>query len=62
MAFHILAECIECGACVPECPEGAITEGTPFRVLAKLCTECGACAEVCPVDVCVVAPDVKKSA
>jgi ferredoxin len=53
MSFHILDECIECGVCIPECPEGCINEGTPYTIVAKLCTECGACAEVCPVDVCL---------
>ena len=56
MSFHILDECIECGVCIPECPEGCIDEGTPYRIDAKLCTECGACAEVCPVDVCLPMP------
>jgi ferredoxin len=37
---------------MPECPEGAISEGAPFMIDAALCTECGACAEVCPVDAC----------
>ncbi len=56
MSFHILEDCIECGVCIPECPEGAITEGSPYVIDPKLCTECGACAEVCPVDVCLPAP------
>ncbi|MBI5599753.1 MAG: 4Fe-4S binding protein [Deltaproteobacteria bacterium] len=59
MAYHILEDCIECGACLPECPEGAISEGAPYRIDARLCTECGACAEVCPVDVCK--PPVKSA-
>jgi len=41
---------------MPECPEGAITEGNPFKIDPRLCTECGACAEVCPVDACQPAP------
>ncbi len=52
MAYHILEDCISCGVCMPECPEGAITEGSPYIIDSKLCTECGACAEVCPVDAC----------
>ncbi|MBI5587722.1 MAG: 4Fe-4S binding protein [Deltaproteobacteria bacterium] len=60
MAYHILEECISCGVCMPECPEGAITEGSPYIIDPKLCTECGACAEVCPVDACQPAP--KKTA
>ncbi|MHC4278267.1 MAG: 4Fe-4S binding protein [Planctomycetota bacterium] len=56
MAFYILKECIECGVCLPECPEGAIREGSPYAIDPKLCNECGACAEVCPVDVCMPVP------
>jgi ferredoxin len=56
MAFFILKDCIECGACLPECPEGAIIEGSPYIIDPDLCTECAACAEVCPVDVCVPVP------
>ncbi|MBI5468812.1 MAG: 4Fe-4S binding protein [Deltaproteobacteria bacterium] len=56
MAYHILEDCISCGVCMPECPEGAISEGSPYIIDPKLCTECGACAEVCPVDACRPAP------
>ena len=55
MAYKILEDCIECGVCLPECPEGAITEGTPYVIAPELCTDCAACAEVCPTDVCVPA-------
>lgn len=58
MAFYILEDCIACGACAPECPEGAISAGKPYIIDPKLCTECSACAEVCPVDVCK--PEPKK--
>ncbi len=51
MAYKIIAdECINCGACVAECPVDAITEGDGYHVInAELCIECGNCAEVCPV-------------
>ena len=63
MATIITEECINCGACEPECPNQAITQGEDIYVIdAALCTECvgfhdeEACAAVCPVDCCVVDP------
>jgi hypothetical protein len=63
MATMITADCINCGACEPECPNNAISQGDPVYVIApQLCTECvgfhdyEACAAVCPVDVCVTDP------
>lgn len=51
MAYFISDECISCGACEPECPVSAITEGPGKYVIdAATCIDCGACAEVCPVD------------
>ena len=47
MAYHITDECIACGACQPECPVEAISEGTSV-IDPELCTECGACADVAP--------------
>ena len=56
MAFIINDECINCGACEPECPTGAISEGDDKYVIdAEKCTDCGACAAVCPVDAPVAA-------
>ncbi len=51
MAYKIIPDvCIDCGACEPECPVSAISEGDGFMVIdPELCTECGACADVCPV-------------
>jgi len=60
MAFKITEECISCGACEPECPNEAISEGEEIYIIdPDKCTECvGAhessrCVEVCPVDCCV---------
>jgi 4Fe-4S dicluster domain len=60
MATMITIDCINCGACEPECPNNAISQGDPVYVIDPLlCTECvgfhdyEACAAVCPVDVCV---------
>jgi len=41
MAFHITEECISCGACEPECPNQAISEGeTVYVIDPGKCTEC----------------------
>jgi ferredoxin len=63
MATVITEECINCGACEPECPNGAISQGEDIYVInPELCTECvgfheaEACAAVCPVDCCVPDP------
>jgi ferredoxin len=68
MAYKITEECISCGACEPECPNGAISEGDEIYIIDPgKCTECvGAhessrCAEVCPVDSCVPDPAHKES-
>jgi ferredoxin len=51
MAYRISEECINCGACEPECPVSAITEGDSIYVIdEETCTNCGSCANVCPVD------------
>jgi ferredoxin len=62
MATKISDECINCGACEPECPNAAISEGDDIYVIdPERCTECVGhfdeeqCAAVCPVDCC--APD-----
>lgn len=50
MAYIINTDdCIMCGACEAECPEGAIAEiDGMFVIDAAKCTECGSCADVCP--------------
>jgi len=57
MAMLISAECICCGACVPECPVDAISEGDTLYIIdPETCVECvgyfdaSQCVEVCPVD------------
>jgi ferredoxin len=64
MSTIITEECINCGACEPECPNNAISQGDEtFKIDPSLCSECvgfhdeEACAAVCPVDCCV--PDPK---
>ncbi|MBI4302252.1 MAG: YfhL family 4Fe-4S dicluster ferredoxin [Chloroflexi bacterium] len=65
MAYVITEDCINCGACEPECDKNfAIKEGDPIYVIdPNKCTECVGnyesprCALVCPVDACV--PDTR---
>jgi len=64
VAYMITEECILCGACEPECPNEAITEGEEVYVIdPEKCKECvgyfdeSQCALVCPVDCRVPDPD-----
>ena len=64
MALLINDDCVNCGACEPECPNEAISEGDEFyEIDPEYCTECvGAfdesqCASVCPVDACISDPE-----
>ena len=41
MALMITDECISCGACEPECPSQAISQGDSHQVINPArCTEC----------------------
>jgi ferredoxin len=60
MAMKITDECIACGACEPECPVEAISEGDVIYVIdPAVCVECegyfetNQCVAVCPVE-CIV--------
>jgi len=64
MAILINEDCIACDACLPECPNEAITEGDPIYVIdPDKCTECVGffdepqCAAVCPTDACQPDPE-----
>ena len=64
MATMITDECIACGACEDECPNGAIQLGDDvFAIDPDLCSECVGlhdtqkCQEACPIECCVADPD-----
>ena len=64
MSTIITDDCINCGACEPECPNNAISEGDTIYVInPDLCTECvgfhgdESCQVVCPVECCI--PDAE---
>ncbi len=68
MAYKISEDCISCGACEPECPNQAISEGDTIYVINPArCTECvgshpsSRCAEVCPVDAPHADPEHKET-
>lgn len=44
--------CVSCGACMKECPKGAIKVfcGCYAMVDETLCVGCGICAGICPAD------------
>ncbi len=49
MAYVINSDCIQCGACEPECAQGAISEVDGNYVIdAAKCEDCGSCFDVCP--------------
>ena len=57
MAFEIIASCVNCWACEPLCPSGAIHEARPhFLIDAGMCTECEGdhadpqCVSICPIE------------
>jgi len=63
MSTLITDDCINCGACEPECPNQAIKPGESiFHIDPALCSECVgfsdemACAAVCPVECCLPDP------
>jgi ferredoxin len=63
VATRITDDCINCSACEPACPHGAISQGPRLYVIdPELCTECvgyydeEACQKVCPVACCLPDP------
>jgi ferredoxin len=50
MAYKISEECISCGACQSECPNGAISEDESEYVINLIkCNDCSKCVDICPV-------------
>jgi ferredoxin len=51
MVFRINDDCLNCGACLDQCPSSAIIEENEQYVInLENCTECGTCIEVCPAE------------
>lgn len=58
MSRKITEECINCGACEPECPNTAIAQGSEYYEIAgDKCDECKGKDEIHCVAVCPVADD-----
>jgi ferredoxin len=62
MAYMITAECINCNACLFDCPVRAIAPGpSQYHIDPATCIECRGyypvprCQRVCPVNACVPA-------
>ncbi len=62
MPRKITEDCIACGVCEPECPNGAISEGPDTYVIdPNKCTDCAGdpdgpkCEAACPNDAIVAA-------
>jgi ferredoxin len=51
MAYMISKACTKCGACLPECPTGSITDGkSQYYIDSDSCADHAACVNVCPVN------------
>ncbi|OFZ82131.1 MAG: 4Fe-4S ferredoxin [Bdellovibrionales bacterium RIFOXYD1_FULL_53_11] len=68
MSYKINEECTSCGACEPECPNAAISQGdTTYLINSALCSECVGlhdtpqCAVTCPTEACVADPSKKET-
>lgn len=64
MAYRITRDCNLCDACVPDCPNEAITAGPSVYVIDPIkCTECVGffdepqCVAICPQECCELDPD-----
>lgn len=52
----IAQHCVSCGACIKECPLGALSirNGVIAEVDGDKCVGCGKCAAVCPANAITV--------
>lgn len=47
--YRIKENCIGCGLCTRNCPQGCIETGKPYRICQEHCLHCGSCFVHCPV-------------
>jgi len=51
MAHKISDSCVNCGACVADCPMEAISEKDGHHQIdADKCSDCGSCVGSCPTE------------
>jgi len=53
--------CTGCGACVEECPFGALEMKGDMVMVNEKCTFCGACIDVCPVEALSLEKEAKEA-
>jgi ferredoxin len=68
MSYKITSDCLNCGACESECPNGAIGPGADTSIIDPArCTECvgfsasPACASTCPSEAIIPDPAHKET-
>ncbi len=61
MTVNIAQTCIGCGACVAECPYGAIDIGPESTAIVNpsVCVNCEQCIAVCPVQAISLPPELR---
>ena len=64
VAYKITEDCVNCGGCIDECPEGAIIEGDEISSIdPEKCVECGTCVDAffCPAGAIIPGQGNQKS-
>lgn len=60
MAINVKTDiCVGCGACLSQCPFGAIEMKDDVAVIGDKCTLCGTCVDVCPVSAIEMTKEAK---